>query len=107
MTSGELMVPSLSLFLFLSKQNRKFFLFPGDSKLANLLFAKEFNERYREDGITAYSVHPGGIHTNLQGHVGFVIYSFLSVNNTFSFFYLLKNLFVSHTVGELHFFGRL
>jgi len=41
----------------------------GNAKLANLLFAQEFNERYSSEGITAYSVHPGGIFTGLQDDV--------------------------------------
>jgi len=41
----------------------------GNAKYSNVLFAKEFNRRYRDEGITAYSVHPGGIFTGLQGDV--------------------------------------
>ena len=35
------------------------------SKLANLLFARALAPRYRDKGITAYSLHPGAIKTNL------------------------------------------
>jgi retinol dehydrogenase-12 len=38
----------------------------GDSKLANILFSKELNKREEENGVTAYSLHPGVIKTNLH-----------------------------------------
>jgi len=38
----------------------------GDSKLANIIFAKELNERYKSKGILAFSLHPGLIGTNLD-----------------------------------------
>lgn len=41
----------------------------GNSKVSNCLFAKELNARYKSKGVTAFSVHPGGIHTGLQGNV--------------------------------------
>ena len=41
----------------------------GRSKTANALFAVEFDRRYAGDGIHAYSVHPGGIHTELGRHL--------------------------------------
>jgi len=41
----------------------------GNSKLCNLMTAKKINELYSDQGIHAFSVHPGGIHTGLQGHV--------------------------------------
>ncbi|MBN8217255.1 MAG: SDR family NAD(P)-dependent oxidoreductase [Spirochaetes bacterium] len=37
----------------------------GQSKLANLLFAKELNRRFAGSSKTAYAVHPGVIATNL------------------------------------------
>lgn len=37
----------------------------GQSKLANILFARGLNKRYGEKGITAVSVHPGLVNTNL------------------------------------------
>ena len=37
----------------------------GDSKLMNLLFAREFNRRYAEQGIVANALHPGVIGTEL------------------------------------------
>ena len=42
----------------------------GQSKTANVLFAVEATRRWADDGITANAVMPGGIHTNLQRHVG-------------------------------------
>ena len=38
----------------------------GRSKSANALFALALNEKYEVDGLKAYSVHPGGIATELQ-----------------------------------------
>lgn len=37
----------------------------GQSKLANILFAREFARRYRDQGIKCVSVHPGVVNTNL------------------------------------------
>jgi NAD(P)-dependent dehydrogenase (short-subunit alcohol dehydrogenase family) len=37
----------------------------GQSKTANILFAKQFNKLYASEGIQAYALHPGGIMTNL------------------------------------------
>lgn len=41
----------------------------GQSKTANALFALELNRRNRDDGVQAFSVHPGGILTPLQRHL--------------------------------------
>ena len=41
----------------------------GQSKTANILFAKQFDKLYASEGIHAYSLHPGGIITNLQKHI--------------------------------------
>lgn len=41
----------------------------GQSKLANLLFAKEFAARYAERNITAYACHPGVITTDLSRYM--------------------------------------
>ena len=41
----------------------------GQSKTANILFAVELTRRWQADGITANSLHPGGIRTNLQRHI--------------------------------------
>lgn len=41
----------------------------GQSKLANLLFARELARRFEGSGKTAYSLHPGVIRTNLGRHL--------------------------------------
>ncbi|MCH7789987.1 MAG: SDR family NAD(P)-dependent oxidoreductase, partial [Acidobacteria bacterium] len=41
----------------------------GQSKTANALHAHEISIRYREDGISAFSVHPGVIMTNLARYL--------------------------------------
>ena len=41
----------------------------GRSKSANALFALELDKRARETGLRSYSVHPGGIMTNLGRHL--------------------------------------
>ena len=43
----------------------------GQSKLANVLFTRELAKRYAADGITSYSLHPGGVGTNIAGR-GFI-----------------------------------
>ncbi|KAM7273331.1 hypothetical protein ACFE04_027995 [Oxalis oulophora] len=46
----------------------------GQSKLANVLHANELAKRLKDDGanVTANSVHPGAIATNLFRHYGFI-----------------------------------
>lgn len=39
----------------------------GQSKLANVLFARELAKRYESDGISSFSLHPGGVGTNIAG----------------------------------------
>ncbi len=41
----------------------------GQSKSANALFAREFDRRYAEKGVHAFSVHPGMIFTELGRHM--------------------------------------
>ena len=41
----------------------------GQSKLSNVLFANELARRFKGTNKTAYSVHPGGIDTNLGRHM--------------------------------------
>lgn len=41
----------------------------AQAKTANILFARQFDKLYGSEGIHAYSLHPGGIMTNLQKHV--------------------------------------
>jgi len=57
----------------------------GQSKLANILFAREFNKRYSAEGIKAFSLHPGAIITELQRHMpGFVNTTYRFVGPLFS-----------------------
>jgi len=51
------------------KDYRKFIAYQ-QSKLANILFAAEFSERYKDKGVTAYSLHPGVIATELGEEIG-------------------------------------
>jgi NAD(P)-dependent dehydrogenase (short-subunit alcohol dehydrogenase family) len=39
------------------------------SKLANVLFARALASRYKDKGVTAYSLHPGAIRTNLGANI--------------------------------------
>ena len=48
----------------------------GQSKWACLLHAAELNHRYAASNITAYSVHPGIIHTGLYQSSGYQGYTF-------------------------------
>ncbi|CAF1325622.1 unnamed protein product [Adineta ricciae] len=41
----------------------------SQSKTANILFAKQLDKLYASKGIHAYSVHPGGIITNLRQNI--------------------------------------
>lgn len=41
----------------------------GQSKLANILFAKELHRRYNDEGITSVSLHPGTVNTELYRSV--------------------------------------
>ena len=42
----------------------------GLSKISNILFAREFDRRYSSLGVSAVSLHPGAIATDLQRHSG-------------------------------------
>ncbi|XP_022737568.1 short-chain dehydrogenase TIC 32, chloroplastic-like isoform X2 [Durio zibethinus] len=61
----------------------------GQSKLANILHAKELAKRLKEDGveITANSLHPGSIMTNLLRH-----HSFINAIGNMVGKYFLKNI---------------
>ena len=52
----------------------------GNSKLANMLSARSFNAKYAASGVTAYSVHPGVVATELgrQGMLTRGIYKFFA-----------------------------
>jgi NAD(P)-dependent dehydrogenase (short-subunit alcohol dehydrogenase family) len=41
----------------------------GQSKTANALFAVHLDELGKDQGVRAFSLHPGGIHTPLQRHL--------------------------------------
>ncbi|KXS19833.1 oxidoreductase [Gonapodya prolifera JEL478] len=41
----------------------------GQSKTSNILFARELNRQLQSAGVSAFSVHPGGIMTGLQVHM--------------------------------------
>lgn len=44
----------------------------GQSKTANILFGRGLAEKLKAKGIQAYSLHPGGINTNLGREVDFM-----------------------------------
>lgn len=44
----------------------------GNAKMSNMLFARELHCRFQSRGIFAFSLHPGGIHTGLQGNVSWI-----------------------------------
>jgi NAD(P)-dependent dehydrogenase (short-subunit alcohol dehydrogenase family) len=49
------------------------------SKLANVLFSRELAKRLHGSKVTTYSVHPGGVRTDLQRHVP-IIHDYYVVN---------------------------
>jgi len=51
--------------------------FYSDTKLANILHARELNERFSSKGVTAYSLHPGIIYTNITLGVSPFLYYFV------------------------------
>lgn len=51
----------------------------GQSKMANLLFAKELQRRFAGSGKTAYAVHPGVVSTNLARNLRSVLRWMLAV----------------------------
>lgn len=53
--------------------------FYGQSKLANILFAKELTKRFGDQGITANALHPGIIKTNLGRHMKGILIMLMSV----------------------------
>lgn len=44
----------------------------GQSKLANIIFAKELQRRYGDQGITSVSLHPGAVLTELGRNMSFI-----------------------------------
>lgn len=57
----------------------------GQSKLANLLFAKELSRRFSGTRRTANAVHPGVIRTNLGRHMGGVMDFFFGLASAVAF----------------------
>ena len=49
----------------------------GQSKTANIWFVNELDRRRKADGIRGFSLHPGGIHTDLGRHLTPEIYDAL------------------------------
>jgi NAD(P)-dependent dehydrogenase (short-subunit alcohol dehydrogenase family) len=45
----------------------------GQSKLANILHARELNRRLADSGVTAYAVHPGVVATNFGRDDSFIV----------------------------------
>jgi len=63
----------------------------ANSKLANILFTQELARRLEGSGVTAYSLHPGIIQTELTRNVESTIERFLTAMVSFPpFSYLLK-----------------
>ena len=62
----------------------------GQSKLANVLFTKELHNKAKDHGITAYSLHPGYVLTELGRHNSFSTLFQISVIK--SFWQFLKRL---------------
>ena len=51
----------------------------GQSKFANLLFAKELHQRFAGTKKTAYAVHPGVIRTNLARSAGGAVQAIFAI----------------------------
>ncbi|PQE07435.1 hypothetical protein CJF30_00007178 [Rutstroemia sp. NJR-2017a BBW] len=67
-SAGHVLAPSQGIvFEQLKSEMKSYYTFRkyGQSKLANILFAKALQKRYGDKGITAVSVHPGVVNTNL------------------------------------------
>ncbi len=79
----------------------------GQSKLANLLFAKEFAIRYADRNITAYACHPGVIATDLSRYMAPVLEAeaqakpFLQRHLTTIFGKWFESSFMTSPVGAL------
>jgi NAD(P)-dependent dehydrogenase (short-subunit alcohol dehydrogenase family) len=55
----------------------------GQSKFANLLFARELQRRFAGSGCTAYAVHPGVIATKLSRSMGALVPTVLALASPF------------------------
>ncbi|WP_144796090.1 SDR family NAD(P)-dependent oxidoreductase [Microbacterium paludicola] len=49
----------------------------GDSKLANILFAKGLDSRYHDQGLSAVAIHPGNISSNFGKETGNAMMKFI------------------------------
>lgn len=58
--------------LNLTKAGYNTFVAYGNSKLANILHAMELSRRLRGTGVTAYSLHPGAVATELAREYGII-----------------------------------
>ena len=58
----------------------------SQSKLANILFTRELARTLREDGITAYALHPGVVATEASRHVKQYLGFFSFLANIFDLF---------------------
>lgn len=56
----------------------------GDSKMCNILMASELNKRLEADGVTAYSLHPGVIATELGRNNGTLNFLFYQLGSPFN-----------------------
>jgi len=68
-SGGHVASPVVFEDLHFEKREYQPFLGYGQAKTANVLFAVEFDRRFRDAGVRAYGVHPGMIHTDLGRHL--------------------------------------
>ena len=55
----------------------------SQSKLANVLFTRSLAQRLKGTGVTTYSLHPGGINTELSRHINrFIVSLFKCTSNS-------------------------
>jgi len=68
-SNGHIMSPILWDDVNFEKTTYDPFIAYGQSKTGNILFANEFNRRYKDKGVIASSLHPGFIMTDLGRHL--------------------------------------
>lgn len=66
----------------------------NQSKLANVLFAKELSERLKGTGVTVNSLHPGVVDTDIVRHM-WVFNSFWTRYTTFFVVFLVNLVLIS------------
>lgn len=69
---------------------------PRQSKLANIIYPAEFARRYASSNITAISVHPGAVKTDLTGTISWAKKAFINV-----LFFFLGVSFMEQHQGRL------